>query len=255
MTPAVVTSPPAVRRLGAVLAMEWTKLRTVPEAVVALPLTVVLTVGVSLVGSLAGSPDVVHSSLIGVQVGQAVVAVWAVQVLAGEFGTGLIRPTFTAVPRRLTVLAAKAAFVLAGVLAAALLSAVVSVAVGRALLVGYPPLTAGVVVRAALGSVAYLGLVALFGLGVAAIVRNAVGAIGVVLGLLYLVPVIQRLFLDEHVQRWIYKVGPSTAGLSILTTVGASQLPLRPWAGLAVTAAWAAGALGVGALILRNCDV
>jgi ABC-2 type transport system permease protein len=239
----------------AALAMEWSKLRTVPDLFLALPLIVLLTVGISVTGSATGSPDVVHSSLLGVQVGQAAVAVWAVQVLAGEYGTGLIRATFTALPGRIAVLAAKATLLLAGVLAAALLSVVVSVVTGRQLLAGYPALTAGVVLRAAGGSVLYLCLIALLGLGVAAAVRNAVGATGVVLGLLYLAPVLVNVFVNPDIQRLIYRVGPSTAGLTFLTTVDTGTLTIGPGAGLGVAAAWAFGALGVGTLILLARDV
>jgi ABC-2 type transport system permease protein len=45
-----------------------------------------------------------------------------------------------------------------------------------------------------------------------------------------------------------------TTGLSIQATVSLSDLPLTPWQGLGVLAAWAAGALIVGALVLRFRD-
>jgi ABC-2 type transport system permease protein len=46
-----------------------------------------------------------------------------------------------------------------------------------------------------------------------------------------------------------------TAGLSIQATSGLSRLPLSPWAGLGVLAAWAAAALLTGGLLLRLRDV
>jgi len=45
-----------------------------------------------------------------------------------------------------------------------------------------------------------------------------------------------------------------TAGLYIQATVGVQSLPLTPWQGLGVTAAWAAGALILGAAVLRLRD-
>ena len=48
------------------------------------------------------------------QLGQAVVAILAVLVISGEYSTGMIRITLTAMPRRATVLAAKAAATTSG---------------------------------------------------------------------------------------------------------------------------------------------
>jgi ABC-2 type transport system permease protein len=45
-----------------------------------------------------------------------------------------------------------------------------------------------------------------------------------------------------------------TAGLYIEAGVNLSMLPLAPWQGLGVLAAWAAAALAVGALVLRFRD-
>ena len=51
--------------------------------------------------------------------------------VGGEYGTGMIRVTLTAMPRRLHVLAAKAVVLTAGVLAAALIGVLGSFAAGR----------------------------------------------------------------------------------------------------------------------------
>ena len=56
--------------------------------------------------------------LIGIDLSQAVVAVLAVLVISGEYGTGMIRVTLAAMPRRTAVLAAKAATVTGVVLVA-----------------------------------------------------------------------------------------------------------------------------------------
>jgi len=238
----------------AALRAEWTKLRTVPDAAVALPLIALLTVAVSVAASTAASADVVRSSLLGVELGQAAVAVWGVQILAGEYGSGLITATFTALPRRLDVLAAKAVYLVAGVLAAGLPSIALSVLAGHRLATGYPALTSGPVLRAATGAVAYLCLIGLLGLGVAALVRSPVGGTGTVLGLL-LAPTLTMAFLPLDWQRWLYKLAPSTAGQSIQSTVDLKTLPIGPYAGLAVAAAWAIVVLGAGALTIRARDV
>ena len=108
--------------------------------------------------------------------------------------------------------------------------------------------------RAAAGSVLYLGLIALLALGTAAVVRDSAVAIGIVLGLLYIFPIVANVVSDAHWQRHLEQAGPMSAGLAIQTTTGLSGLPISPWAGLGVLAAWAAGALLVGGLAFRWRD-
>ena len=73
-------------------------------------------------------------------------------------------------------------------------------------------------------------------------------------GLLYLFPIIAALASDPHWRRHLEQVGPMTAGLAIQATTGLRSLPISPWAGLGVLAAWAAGALLAGGLLLRFRD-
>ena len=108
--------------------------------------------------------------------------------------------------------------------------------------------------RAACGSVLYLALIALLALGVATAVRDSAVAIGLVLGLLYLFPIVSSVVGNQHWQRHLEQVSPMTAGLYIQATVGVHALPLTPWQGLGVLAAWAFGALLLGALLLRLRD-
>jgi len=85
-------------------------------------------------------------------------------------------------------------------------------------------------------------------------VRDAAVAIGIVLGLLYLFPIVAGVVSDSHVQRHLQQIAPMTAGLDIQATTGLRSLPLSPWAGLGVLAAWAAAALLIGGLLLRLRD-
>jgi ABC-2 type transport system permease protein len=212
---------------------------------------VMLTVGVgATVRSVtAHGSDPTRLSLTGVDVGQAVVAVLAVLVISAEYGTGMIRTTLAAVPSRTTVLTAKAAVLTATVLATG------AVAVLGSLLAGdVRPLTAGATVRAAVGSVLYLALIALLSLGVATAVRDAATAIGTVLGLLYLFPVLGLAVTSPGWHRHLQQIAPMTAGLEIQASTGLSHLPVSPWAGLGVLAAWATAALLAGGLLLRLRD-
>jgi len=256
----------------AVLRAEWTKARTLAGTAWLLLGVVAATAGVSVftVESASchdglGCPgDPAKLSLTGVQFGQAVVAVLAVLAVGGEYSTGMIRVTLATVPRRAAVLAAKAAVVTVLVLAAGAVAVLGCVLAGRLVLPGHGLTQAhgyelvwlgrGPVLRAAAGSVLYLGLVALLSVGIAAMVRDPAVAIGAVLDLLYLFPILAGVVTDPTWDRHLQQIAPMSAGLDIQATAGLRSLPLSPWAGLGVLAAWAAGALVAGGLVLRLHD-
>jgi ABC-2 type transport system permease protein len=252
---------------------EWTKLRTVAGTFWLLAAAIAVTVTVSAAAAAAtrcppgpACPiDTAKLTLTGVQLGQAAIAILAVLAISTEYSTGMIGITLTAMPHRATVLAAKAAILTGLVLAAGAIAAAGSVLAGRLILPGhgfttargYPilSLAEGPVLRAAAGSVLYLALIALLALGTATIIRDSAAATGVVLGLLYLPPVIAAaLASNPHWQHQIERYAPSNAGLTIQDTANLPSLPISPWAGLGVLAAWAAAALLAGALVLRLRD-
>ncbi|MFE5791163.1 ABC transporter permease [Streptomyces sp. NPDC056503] len=256
---------------GRAVRAEWTKLRTAGGTGWLLLLAVVLTVAVGCGTAKAVKcpetgcgQDAVRLTLSGVTVGQAVVAVLAVLAVSGEYGTRLLSTTLMAVPNRLTVLTAKATVLTAVVLASGTAAVLASVLVGRFVLPGngfteahgYAPLSLadGPTLRAAAGSVLYLCLIALIGLGVATAVREAATAIGLVLGLLYLFPVVAQVVHDPAWQRLLQQIAPMPAGLAVQATIGLDTLPIGPWGGLGVLAAWAAAALLAGGLLLRGRD-
>ncbi|HEY3503713.1 MAG TPA: hypothetical protein VGN37_13130 [Actinocatenispora sp.] len=117
-----------------------------------------------------------------------------------------------------------------------------------------PSLTAGPTLRAAVGTLLYLVLVAPLGLGLATLVRDSAAGMGSVLGLLYVVPIVAGTVGDPHWQRLAQQLAPMSAGLTVQATTGLRDLPVGPWTGLAVTAAWSAAALLAGALRLRLRD-
>jgi ABC-2 type transport system permease protein len=250
---------------------EWTKLRTLPGTGWLLLAAAALTAAVGVVAANAVSCpaggcqlDPAKVSLTGIDLGQAVVAIVAVIVISGEYSTGMIRLTLAATPRRWLVLAAKAAVVSAATLVTGAVAVLASVLAGGMLLArhrvtavhGYQALSLGQgpVLRAAAGSVLYLALIALFSLGVAAAVRDSAVAIGVVLALLYLFPIISSTVTSPSWHRHLEQLSPMTAGQYIQATTNLRSLPLTPWQGLGVLAAWAAGAMLAGALLLRFRD-
>ena len=251
---------------------EWTKLRTVSGPAWLLLGVVALTIAVSTAAvgathcpqNLACPVDATKLSLTGVQVGQAVVAILAVLTISNEYSSGMIRITLAAMPKRHTMLAAKAILLAALVLAAGAVAVFGSVLAGHLILPGhgftaargFPPvwLSYGPTLRAACGSVLYLALIALLSLGVAVIVRDSAASIGVVLALLYLFPIVLAFVGNPHWQRRLERWTPTIAGLTIQATTGLRSLPSTPWAGLGVLAVWAGVALLCGGLVLRLRD-
>jgi ABC-2 type transport system permease protein len=250
---------------------EWTKLRTVagPGWLLLAAIALTTTVGAFAANAATCATgscqiDPAKVSLTGIYLGQAIVAIVAVTAVSGEYSTGMIRLTLTAVPRRWQVLAAKAAVVSGATLATGAIAVLGSVLAGRLFLyshgitpaAGYEAMTLGTgpVLRAAIGSVLYLTLIALLGTGIAAMVRDSAVSIGVVLGLLYLFPIVTSFIGDPTWQRHLNEVSPMTAGLYIQATTNLRSLPLTPWQGLGVLAAWAAGALIAGGLFLALRD-
>jgi ABC-2 type transport system permease protein len=254
------------------LQAEWTKLRTVSGPAWLLTGAAALTIAVSAaaVGAtrcpqgMMCPIDTTKLSLTGVQFGQAVVAILAVLVISNEYSTGMIRVTLAAMPGRHAVLAAKAILLTALVLVAGAVAVFGSVLAGHLILPGhgftsvrgFHPvwLSYGPALRAASGSVLYLALISLLSLGVAVAVRDSAVAIGTVLALLYLFPILLAFIGNAHWQRRLERWTPTAAGLTIQDTTGLRGLAITPWAGLGVLALWAAGALLAGGLAFRLRD-
>jgi ABC-2 type transport system permease protein len=249
---------------------EWAKLRTLASTYWLLLAVAVCTVGVGTAVVAASSyqtgshQDTPKLSLTGMDLGQAVVAVLAVLVISNEYSTGTMSVTLTAMPRRLVVLAAKAITLTGLVAAAGVIAVGGSLLAGRIILAskgftvahGYALLSLGhgPMLRAAIGSVLYLVLIALLSLGVATALRESATSIGVILGLLYLFPFLAQVVSDPAWHRHLEQIGPMTAGLAIQATTNLQSLPISPWAGLGVLAIWAGVALVAGGILLRVRD-
>jgi ABC-2 type transport system permease protein len=129
---------------GHALHAEWTKARTAGGTAWLLFAVIVATVAVGgMVATATRCPavgcgqDPAKVSLSGIDLGQAVVVILAVLAIGGEYGTDMIRVTLTAMPRRTTMLAAKAAILTGLVLAAGTVAVLGSVLAGRLILPGH----------------------------------------------------------------------------------------------------------------------
>ena len=256
--------------MTAAVRAEWTKLRTLPSTCWLLVVAAIVTVAVSAAAAavlhvnLDSPQDPTKLSLAGVEIGQALIGVFAILATSEEYGTGMIRVTLTAIPRRLTVLAAKAANLAGLTLLVGLIAVAGCLLAGRLILpaAGIDPahgyalisLSHAPTLRAAVGSVLYLVLIGLLSLGVATAIRDTAASVGVVLGLLYLPPIAAQLVGDPTWRRHLEQIAPMTAGLAIQATIDLRSQPIAPWAGLGVVAAWAAAALLVAVLLLRMRD-
>ncbi|WP_405869154.1 ABC transporter permease [Streptomyces sp. NBC_00005] len=249
---------------------EWTKLRTLPSTWWLLAATVILTVAVgaaaaaSLTSRVCPSPEACHEdtvklSLTGVWLGQAACLILGALSMGAEYGSGTIRTTVTAMPVRWRVLLSKATALSLLTAGAGVVATLLSLWTAGLILPtnGFesPSLTDGPTLRAAAGSVLVLTLVAVLGLSAATLLRDSAGAITVGLGLLYVVPLLANVLpsptWQQRVQRWF----PMPAGLSVQATKNLARLPIGPWPGLGVLAAYAVGLLAVGAVLFRARDV
>ena len=249
---------------------EWTKLRTAPGTGWLLLVVVVLTVGLSWLATAAVHfqarelQDQVKISLVGVQAGQAVVAVLGVLIITGEYSSGMIRSTLAAMPQRWPMLAAKATVLtgmvlLAGavaVLGSLMLAGFIMPGNGFTAANGFPALslTDPETLRATAGSILYLTLIGLLSLGLATLIRDSALAVGVVLGVLYLFPILIQVVGDPDWKRRLEQIGPTSAGLGIQSTVDLQSLAISPWMGMGVLAAWATTAMVAAAVTLRWRD-
>jgi ABC-2 type transport system permease protein len=247
---------------------EWTKLRSVRSTRWALLATLLLIIGIGLLACVVFENRWAHlspgdrahfhplrASLVGVNFAQLAIGVLGVLVITAEYSTGMIRATFSAVPKRLPVLWAKA-FVFGAVAFALTLPAVFIVFVaGQGILSGQH-INIGIshpgVIRALFGAALYLMVMGLFGLGLGAITRSTAAGISALAALIFVLPPIVGL-LPTSTANAINPYLPSNAGGAVWT-INPDPNTLAPWTGLALFAGYAALSLVIAAVLLRRRD-
>jgi ABC-2 type transport system permease protein len=108
----VTELPPGRVGLRRAIAAEWTKLWTVRSTMWTLVATGLAVLGLCALstGTVSASDiidDPTRRSLVGIFLGQLIFGVLGVLVMSAEYGTGTIRSTLSAIPRRPVVLTAK----------------------------------------------------------------------------------------------------------------------------------------------------
>lgn len=261
-----MTAVAPVTQRRAVLA-EWVKLTTLRSTWLTLAAAAVGTVAVGALASwaidahwarlgpeeqLRFSP--VTQSLTGVYLAQLAVGVLGVLVITGEYATGLIRATLSAVPRRLPVLWAKLVVFASMTFVVTLVAAFVAFFLGQSLLHSHgTTIGAPHAVRAVIGVALYLTVVGALALGLGFVVRNTAGAVAAVFGLLLVLPAIAHV-LPLSWQENVLPYLPSDAGGALYTLHPDDPGTLAPWTGFAVMCGWAVAAIVAAAVLLRRRD-
>lgn len=251
-----------------VLASEWIKLRSVRSTYWTLASAAFAAVGLGIVicvsyvaryDHLSSSDrfgfDPTTLSLNGLFIAQLAIGALGVLVISSEYGTGMIHTTFTAVPQRRTVYAAKAAVFAAVAFVCGEVMSFAAFGLGQAILatkhVG-TSLADPHVLRAVIGGGLYLTAVGLLGVAAAALIRHTAGALSTLFGLLFATSVIVDL-LPTSWRNDVIRYMPANAGTQILT-VHPSHDMLGPWAGLGVLLLYPAVLFVLGAWRVTRTD-
>jgi hypothetical protein len=250
-----------------ILRSEFLKLRTVRSTLWTLVTAVVSNVvlaalaGIFIAGRLSSAEkahvDAIQLSQAGVHLSQIAFGVLGVLVITSEYGTGLIRATLAAVPRRRMLLATKAIVFTATALVTGIAASFAAYLVFQASLSGTGTTMRSTlgdpgVLRAVTGGGLYLAALGLLGLGLGAIIRSSAGAIATLFGLLF-VPVILVSVLPTTWRDMIGPYLPMNAGEQIYI-VHHEPSQLAAWTGFAVFCGYAAAALIAGFIMIKHRD-
>ncbi|MER7483560.1 ABC transporter permease [Streptomyces sp. NPDC126510] len=245
-----------------VLRSEWHKFWTLRSTWITLVVTSALTaamgagLGAAYDGSGEGGMDTVMFVLLGTQFATINLGALGILATAGEYSTGQVRATMTAVPRRLPVLWSKAAVLTAVALPLTLATNLLTFPLAQSFLTG-TDLSASLgdpgVLRALGGNAIGLTLLAVLALGIGALLRSVPMAIGAFIGIVMILPEILAMlpytFVDDAVRYFPGKT------LEALTTAQPMPGAASPGAALLAMLLWTAAVLTVAAVVLRRKDV
>ena len=205
---------------------------------------------------VATAAQILNNSLGGAIVAQLLLGALGVLTVTGEYGTGTIRSTFAAVPRRPVVLAAKVAVCGGAALAVGLVASIAGYLAGQLAIRGtaIPAASLGdpANLRAVLLTGVYLAATALIGVGIGTIVRHSGAAIGTLFGLMFVPMIVAGLFGESGIT-----VGRFVPLLMLLNSIAVtSPIPglFAGWVSALLMCAYAAVAVLAGGVLLRHRD-
>ncbi|MBV9592425.1 MAG: ABC transporter permease [Actinobacteria bacterium] len=200
--------------------------------------------------------DATQVSLRGVFLAQLAIGVLGVMVVTGEYGTGMIRSSLSAVPTRTPVLIAKSLVFATFVFVTSLLAAFVAFFLGQAAQASthaQADLSTPGALRAIVGAAIYLTLIGLLAVGIGFVVRSTAGAIATLFGIVLVAPLLANA-LPTPYSTDVTKFLPLSAGTKIITTLPSEPDLLPPWTGIGVVAIYVVIALVAGGWVLRRRD-
>ncbi|RDD88553.1 ABC transporter permease [Streptomyces parvulus] len=250
-----------------VVRSEWTKIRSVASTVWTLSLAVVVTIALGmLISALSKSEfdgmserdqlafDPTFISFAGTSLGQLAMIVFGVLVVGNEYSSGMIRTSLAAVPRRGRFLFSKIAVATALAFVVAMITSFATFFLGQAMLgdlkasIGDPG-----VLRAVIGGGLYMTLIAMFSMGVAAMLRSPMLSLGILMPFFFLISnILGNVPATEKVGRFL----PDQAGSRIMQVVTPvdDDVPYGPWGGLGIMVLWVIVSLAGGYLVLKRRD-
>jgi ABC-2 type transport system permease protein len=240
-----------VTKLRSVRSTTWTLLVLV---IGTLLVTVLATRGIHRRGPGAHSFDPTNQSLTGLALGSLVIGVLGVLAITGEYGSGTIRASLAATPRRPLLLAAKTLVIGTVSLVVGEVLAFACFFIGRAILSGNAPVASlgqPGVLRALLLSGAYLALLGVFGLGLGVIIRNSAGAIAAYAGSIFLV---QALLQPLNAYGNPARFAPEAILANSVAAVVPQSNQLSASGGFLLMVVYCAVVLGLGTVLLVRRD-
>ncbi|MFD1662590.1 ABC transporter permease [Streptomyces caeni] len=250
-----------------VIRSEWTKIRSVASTAWTLSVALVVTVALGmLISALTRSEfdrmslrarlslDPTFISFAGMGLGQLAMIVFGVLVVSGEYSSGMIRTSLAAVPQRGTFLFCKIAVAAALALVVGMVTAFGAFFLGQAMLgphraaIGDPG-----VLRAVIGGGLYMTLIAVFSMGVAAMLRSPLLSLGILMPFFFLISsVLGNVSATKEIGRFL----PDQAGSRIMQVVPrpGDDTPYGPWGGLGIMVLWVIAAVAGGYAVLKRRD-
>jgi ABC-2 type transport system permease protein len=275
---AVLTSAPASARRAdpvlkvtqaRVLVSEFTKFRTVRSTVWTLLVAVVLMIGISALFSAVTASQYhtfdaadratfnpVSISLSGMMFAVVAFGVLGVLMISGEYSTGMIRSSLTAVPRRLPVLWGKLAVFAGVIFSISLVASFISFFLGQALLNSHHlgvSVAAPGALRSIIGAALYVTVSGMIGVALGALFRNTAAGIATFAGVFFVIPPLTGLLpasISDHLSQYL----PSYAGEAVWGGARGVTDALSPWTGFAVLCGYAVVLIAAAALRLRRVD-
>jgi hypothetical protein len=248
-----------------VIRSEWTKFRSLRSSWWTIATSTALTIGFGVATSFAAAAEKTSSSLpndvaarseIGTIFAQLALGTLAVLLVSGEYGTGMIRSSMAAVPKRLPVLWAKLSVYVAVVLPVALAVSLAAFQLGQVLwrAQGRTPVSLGDdgVLQIVVGASLYLTVAGIIALALGTLLRGTTGGITVVVGLFFVFPIVMQAMPERIAEAGRFL--PSNAG-GALSRITTSPHPLEPWTGFGLLCCYAIVLVAAAAWRLRRTDV